>query len=85
MTAWEARLDMAGAAPALRIDADLCVAHNGCRECVNVCGPHALDIVGGLARLTDPDACDLNGACFEACPVGAIVLPVRTPYPGLSP
>ncbi len=77
MTAWEARLDMAEAGLPVRVDPGLCVAHNGCRECVNVCAPHALDIVGGLARLVDPDACDLNGACFEACPVGAIALAVR--------
>ena len=68
---------MAGAAPQVRIDPGLCVAKYGCRECVNACGPHALDIVGSLARLTDPDACDLNGACFVACPVGAVALPIR--------
>lgn len=77
MTAWEARLDMAEAAPHVRIDTGLCLAHNGCRECVNVCAPHALDIVERMARLVDPDACDLNGACFEVCPVGAVILPVR--------
>lgn len=65
---------MAETTAPVRIDPDLCVAHNGCRECVNVCAPHALDIVGGLAQLTNPDACDLNGACFEVCPVGAVVL-----------
>ena len=67
---------MAETAPHVRIDPDLCVARNGCRQCVNVCGPHALDIVSGFARLTDPDACDLNGACYDICPVGAVIMPV---------
>jgi len=67
---------MADPAAKIRIDPNLCVAHNGCRECFNYCAPHALDIIDGLARLVDPDACDLNGACYEVCPVGAVIMPV---------
>ncbi|MGC8781394.1 MAG: ATP-binding protein [Anaerolineae bacterium] len=54
------------------IDLQLCT---GCGDCVAVCRPHALALVGGKATLVRPDLCQYEGGCEPICPVGAIQLP----------
>jgi electron transfer flavoprotein alpha subunit len=53
------------------VDAGLCT---GCGICIDVCPHQALEIVDGVAKLTDPEKCDGAGVCVEACPVQAISL-----------
>jgi len=53
------------------VDTGLCT---GCGICIDVCPHQALEIVDGVAKLTDPEKCDGAGGCVEACPVQAISL-----------
>ncbi|MCX7670979.1 MAG: ferredoxin family protein [Anaerolineae bacterium] len=54
------------------IDPRLCT---GCGDCIAVCRPRALALVGGKAVLARPDLCQYEGGCEPICPVGAIQLP----------
>lgn len=54
------------------IDVFLCT---GCGECLEVCRPQALALVGGRAVLVRPDLCEYDGGCEPVCPQGAIQLP----------
>jgi MinD superfamily P-loop ATPase len=47
----------------------------GCGDCIPVCEPQALALVGGKAVIAAPDLCEYEGGCEPACPVGAIQLP----------
>jgi ferredoxin len=53
----------------LALDPEKCI---GCGLCTVVC-PHAvLELVNGLARITDRDACMECGACAQNCPTEAV-------------
>jgi len=54
------------------IDYRLCT---GCGDCIRVCAPQALALVGNKAVIAAPDLCEYGGSCEPACPVGAIQLP----------
>jgi ferredoxin len=54
-----------------QIDLAKCI---GCELCVKVCPNQALALVDGVARVTNPDACDYSSACQEICPTEAISL-----------
>lgn len=53
------------------VDPGLCT---GCGICIDVCPHQALELVDGVAKLTQPEKCDGSGECVEACPVQAISL-----------
>ncbi len=47
----------------------------GCGDCIPVCKPHALALVGGKAVIARPDLCEYEGGCEPTCSAGAIELP----------
>ena len=53
----------------LRIDEKLCI---GCGICEDVCPCAAVEVVDGLAVVGE--ACNLCGACVEACEVEAMLI-----------
>lgn len=57
---------------------------NGCGDCLLVCTPHALALVGGKAVLARPDLCEYDGGCEPACQAGAIQLPYLISFGNLS-
>ncbi len=61
-----------------KIDGSRCVAHDGCRACVNECPVAALGFSGGTVSY-DKAACIACGICVTTCPRGAVVNPVATP------
>jgi ferredoxin len=61
-------MNMDKGAEAMKICASSCIA---CKKCQNACGSDAVHVGNNVAYI-NPDACVLCGACFEACPRGAI-------------
>ena len=61
-------MNMDKGAEAMKICARSCIA---CKKCQNACGSDAVHVGNNVAYI-NPDACVLCGACFEACPRGAI-------------
>lgn len=55
----------------IEIDEALC---NGCELCVSACHEHAIQMVGGKARLVSDIYCDGLGDCLPNCPTGAITM-----------
>lgn len=51
------------------IDANMC---SGCQECIYACGTNCLELVQGIAALTNPDRCGSDENCIAPCPSGAI-------------
>ena len=47
----------------------------GCGDCVAVCQPQALALVGGKAQMARPELCEYDGGCEPVCPAGAIQVP----------
>ncbi len=45
---------------------------DGCRRCVEACGPRSLQIVAGVAVLTDPESCGSEEHCIPVCAADAI-------------
>jgi NAD-dependent dihydropyrimidine dehydrogenase PreA subunit len=53
------------------IDANACT---GCGICIDVCEPKVLELVDGIAKLTNSDTCNSCGSCVDACPLVAIAM-----------
>jgi len=53
----------------IRIDEEKC---NGCGACAAACHEGAIEMIGGVAKLTRESYCDGLGDCLPACPTGAI-------------
>ncbi len=53
----------------IRIDEEKC---NGCGACASACHEGAIEMIGGVAKLTRESYCDGLGDCLPACPTGAI-------------
>ena len=53
----------------IKIDEEKC---NGCGACASACHEGAIEMVGGVAKLTKEHYCDGLGDCLPACPTGAI-------------
>lgn len=53
----------------IKINEEKC---NGCGACASACHEGAIQMVGGVAKLTREDYCDGLGDCLPACPTGAI-------------
>ena len=58
----------------IRIDEDKC---SGCGACAAACHEGAIEMIGGVARLTRENYCDGLGDCLPACPTGAITFEER--------
>ncbi len=56
------------------IDEEKC---NGWGACATACHEGAIQMVGGVAKLTREDFCDGLGDCLPACPTGAIRFEMR--------
>ena len=54
-----------------QIDTAKCI---GCELCVKLCPNQALAMMGNVAVVANPKACDYVGACQEICPTQAISL-----------
>lgn len=57
-----------------QIDKELCT---GCGDCIVTCPTGALELVNGVAVVTEPAACNYCGECETICPVDAIALPYQ--------
>ena len=53
----------------IKIDESKC---NGCGACAAACHEGAIEMIGGVAKLTREDYCDGLGDCLPACPTDAI-------------
>jgi len=53
----------------IKIDESKC---NGCGACAAACHEGAIEMIGGVAKLTREDYCDGLGDCLPACPTNAI-------------
>jgi ferredoxin len=60
------------------IEPSRCVAHRGCRACVEAC-PRGAITFSDAAISIDAARCDPCGLCTSACPVEAVVDPTVTP------
>ncbi|MEE1038106.1 MAG: 4Fe-4S binding protein [Eubacterium sp.] len=58
----------------IKIDESKC---NGCAACATACHEGAIEMIGGVAKLTREDYCDGLGDCLPACPTGAITFEMR--------
>jgi NAD-dependent dihydropyrimidine dehydrogenase PreA subunit len=54
------------------VDLQLC---DGCGICIDICPTKALGMMGGQAKIVNPQACHYDAACEDRCPTGAIRLP----------
>jgi ferredoxin len=57
-----------------RIDADLCIARSGCRECILACPSNLLVLLAERVRVREGAACEPFWACFYVCPMAAITI-----------
>ena len=57
-----------------QIDKELCT---GCGDCIVICPTDALELVNGVAVITEPSACNYCAECEMICPVEAIALPYQ--------
>jgi uncharacterized protein len=53
------------------INGNLCT---GCKKCVEVCPPKAIELKGKKAFIEE-EYCEECGYCAPGCPVGAILIP----------
>lgn len=51
------------------IDTDTCI---GCGICCDACPQEVLEVVDGVATVTNEEACIACGDCLEECPMGSI-------------
>ena len=58
----------------IKIDESKC---NGCGACAVACHEGAIEMIGGVAKLTREDYCDGLGDCLPACPMDAITFEER--------
>ena len=58
----------------IKIDESKC---NGCGACASACHEGAIEMIGGVAKLTKENYCDGLGDCLPACPTGAITFEMR--------
>ena len=58
----------------IKIDESKC---NGCGACADACHEGAIEIIGGVAKLTRESYCDGLGDCLPACPMDAISFETR--------
>ncbi len=58
----------------IKIDENKC---NGCGACASACHEGAIEMIGGVAKLTRESYCDGLGDCLPACPTGAITFEER--------
>ena len=61
-----------------RIDKNRC---RGSGACADVCPGSVIYVAGAQALVANPDACTECEACVRACPVHAVVLERRDPWP----
>jgi MinD superfamily P-loop ATPase len=47
----------------------------GCGDCIPVCAPRVLALVGERLEFVKPDSCDYCGECEAICAEGAISCP----------
>jgi ferredoxin len=47
----------------------------GCELCVKMCPQEVLGLVGRVAEVVNPAACEYSATCQEVCPTGAVSLP----------
>lgn len=66
---------------------------NGCGLCVKACPTGTLAMLGAVAVVAHPEACEYTGDCERICPVAAITRPFQVmfdleneigPAPGLA-
>lgn len=68
--------------PLPSIDLERCT---GCGLCEQLCPTQAVDVIGGRAVITRPDACNFCEVCESYCPTGAIGRPFTIVFaPGQS-
>ena len=56
------------------IDISLCIADQGCRECIIACPYDLLVLTSGGVGLSQGVPCEPFWACFHACPMAAITM-----------
>ena len=58
----------------IKIDEEKC---SGCGACAEACHEGAIEMIGGVAKLTRENFCDGLGDCLPECPTGAITFEER--------
>mgnify|MGYP002400893225 CR=1 FL=1 len=56
-----------------KVDESICDGEGTCQE-VCPADPNVFEIVGGKAKVANPDACLECGACESSCPTSAITM-----------